>query len=162
MSFALIAALDRNRAIGKGNAMPWHLSADLKRFKQLTLGKQVLMGHNTARAIGMALPGRNNLVMSRSHAAPFPRQHTVRSLDEARLQCGNEDMMVIGGGEIYRLTMPLAQKLYLTFVDAQIAGADTWFPEFDPTDWRELSRQHHPADDKHAYAFDWVDYARAP
>ncbi|MBU6478554.1 MAG: dihydrofolate reductase, partial [Xanthomonadaceae bacterium] len=98
---ALIAALDRNRAIGRGGAMPWHLSDDLKRFKELTLGKPVLMGRRTALAIGRPLPGRTNLVLTRGGNVPFDGQTVVHSLDEAIARAGNVELMVIGGGEVY-------------------------------------------------------------
>ena len=160
VAVSMIVALDRNRAIGRGNAMPWHLSDDLKRFKRLTLGKPILMGHNTARAIGLALPGRPNLVLSRHRDAPFPGQHAVRSLDEALALAGDRELMVIGGGEVYRLALPWAQTLHLTRVNTQIEGADTWFPEFDLDEWQELSREHHAADARNEHDFEWIDYTR--
>ena len=106
----LIAALDRNRAIGKGNAMPWHLPDDLKRFKALTLGKPVLMGRRTAESLGRALPGRLNLVLTRSGRVPFAGMQAVSSIDEAlRIASaqGASDLCVIGGGEVYALALPL-------------------------------------------------------
>lgn len=157
MSISLIAALDNNHAIGKGNAMPWHLSADLKRFKALTSGKAVVMGYNTALAIGRALPDRRNLVLSRRHTAPFADQETLRSLDDLHDLAAEGELMVIGGGEIYRQTLPLAQRLYLTWVDARIEAADAWFPHVDFDAWTETARTHHEVDAKHALAFDWVD-----
>ncbi|MBS0382564.1 MAG: dihydrofolate reductase [Proteobacteria bacterium] len=156
----LIAALGRDRAIGRDGAMPWHLSADLKRFKALTLGKPVLMGRKTALAIGRVLPGRPNLVLTRGNAAPFDGQHVVHSLDAAVELANGSELMVIGGGEIYALALPRAARMHLTLVDAATPDADTYFPAFDPRDWRETSREHHPADAKHAFAFDFVDYAR--
>lgn len=157
---ALIAALDRNRAIGRAGDMPWHLPDDLKRFKQLTLARTVLMGRKTALSIGRALPGRRNLVLSRVGDAPYPAQQTVRSLDEAIAACSAADLMVIGGGEIYTLALPFATRLYLTEVDAAVEDADTWFPAFDRAQWREIARAHHVADARHGYVFDFVDYAR--
>lgn len=156
----LIAALDRNRAIGRAGAMPWHLPDDLKRFKALTLGKPVLMGRKTALAVGRALPGRPNLVLTRSGAAPFEGQITVRSLDDAIAHANGADLMVIGGGEIYALALPFATHLHLTEVDAVTPDADTFFPAFDRNAWRKTSREHHPADARHCYAFDFVDYER--
>lgn len=157
----LVVAMDSNRAIGRDNAMPWHLSDDFRHFKALTLGKPVLMGRKTALSIGKALPGRPNLVLSRRGEAPFDGQLTVCSLDEALAQAGEAELMVIGGGEIYAQTLPLAQVLHLTEVDTVIEAPDTWFPDFDTAEWREATRQHHPADERHAHAFDWVDYVRA-
>ncbi|HET7560903.1 MAG TPA: dihydrofolate reductase [Rhodanobacteraceae bacterium] len=157
---SLIAALDRNRAIGRDGAMPWHLPDDLKRFKRLTLGKPVLMGRKTALAIGRALPGRPNLVLTRGDTAPFDGQDVVHSLDVAIRRAGNTELCVIGGGEVYRLTLPRATRLHLTQIDTATPDADTFFPAFDPADWRETAREHHPVDAKHALAFDFADYER--
>lgn len=157
---ALVAALDRHRAIGRAGDMPWHLPDDLRRFKQLTLGKPVLMGRKTALSIGRALPGRRNLVLSRSGDAPYAAQQVVRSLAEAIAAAGPEDLMVIGGGEIYALALPLATHLHLTEVDAAVADADTWFPAFERSAWQETAREPHTADARHAHAFDFVDYVR--
>ncbi|HET6914339.1 MAG TPA: dihydrofolate reductase [Rhodanobacteraceae bacterium] len=158
---SLLAALDRGRAIGRDGAMPWHLPDDLKRFKALTLGKPVLMGRKTALAIGRALPGRPNLVLTRANEAPYPDQRIVHSLDEAlSASSGSEEMVVIGGGEVYALAMPQATHLLLTWIDTETPDADTFFPEFNPREWRETARVHHPADARHALAFDFVDYER--
>jgi len=156
-----IAALDRNRAIGRAGAMPWHLSDDLKRFKALTLGKPVLMGRKTALAIGRPLPGRPNLVLTRAGVAPFEGQTVVHSLDEAVARAGNGELMVIGGGEVYALALPHATRMHLTEIDTATPDADTFFPAFDPGEWREVARAHHPADARHPLAFDFVDYERS-
>ncbi|HJP98671.1 MAG TPA: dihydrofolate reductase [Rhodanobacteraceae bacterium] len=160
MVVSLIAALDRSRAIGRAGAMPWHLSDDLKRFKGLTLGKPVLMGRKTALAIGRPLPGRANLVLTRSNAAPFAGQEVVHSLDEAVARAGDAELCVIGGGEVYMLALPRATHLRLTEIDAVTPGADTFFPQYDSREWRETFREHHPPDAKHALAFDFADYER--
>lgn len=157
----LIAALDRNRAIGRAGAMPWHLSDDLKRFKALTLGKTVLMGRKTALAIGRPLPGRPNLVLTRAGVAPFDGQTVVHSLDEAIARARDDELMVIGGGEVYALALPRATRMHLTEIDTATPDADTFFPASDPREWREVAREHHPADAKHPLAFDFVDYARS-
>lgn len=158
---ALVAALDRNLAIGRDGAMPWHLPDDLKRFKALTLGKPVLMGRRTALAIGRPLPGRANLVLTRGEAAPFDGQIVVRSLAAALAHARDAgELAVIGGGEVYALALPHATHLHLTWVDAQIEDADTHFPAFDARDWIETARAHHAADARHAFAMDFVDYAR--
>jgi dihydrofolate reductase len=158
----LVAALDRNRAIGRANEMlPWHLPDDLRRFKSITLGRPVLMGWRTAESIGRTLPGRTNYVMSRSRRAPWPRQVTVRSLEEAVGLAAGVGLVVAGGGEVYTLALPYATGMRLTLVDAEVDGADVWFPEFDTTQWIEVARSHHDADGRHAYAFDWVDFVRA-
>ncbi len=159
-TIALVAALDHHRAIGRAGAMPWHLPDDLKRFKALTLGKPVLMGRKTALAIGRPLPGRSNLVLTRAGVAPYPGQVVVHSLDEALARAGGGDLMVIGGGEVYALALPGAASMHLTEIDTVVGDADTFFPAFDPRDWRETAREHHPADAKHPLAFDFVDYER--
>src|ERR1700759_3527405 len=123
---SLIAALDRNFAIGRDGAMPWHLPNDLKRFKQLTLGKPVLMGSKTARAIGRPLPGRRNLVLTRAEAPPFSGQEIVHSIDDA-IAADSDELCVIGGGEVYALAMPRATRLHLTWIDTESAGADAFF-----------------------------------
>lgn len=158
---SLIAALDRNYAIGRDGAMPWHLPDDLKRFKALTLGKPVLMGRKTALAIGRALPARTNLVLTRGGEAPFAGQHAVTSLDQAIAACAGEELMVIGGGEVYALALPQATRLHLTWIGTEAPRADAHFPRFDPAQWHETLREVHPADARHEYAFSFVDYEKA-
>ena len=158
---SLIVALDRNFAIGRDGAMPWHLPDDLKRFKALTLGKPTLMGSKTARAIGRALPGRENLVMTRGDTAPYAGQRVVHSLDEAIRIAGDGELAVIGGGEIFTLALPRATHMYLTWVDAAVERADAFFPRFDATEWKETARVEHPSDARHDHAFAFVDYVRA-
>jgi len=160
---ALIAALDRNLAIGKGNALPWHLPDDLRRFKALTLGQPVLMGRKTAQSLGRALPKRRNLVLTRGGHVPFDGMEAVASIADAKALAaadGAEALCVIGGGEVYALALPLATHMHLTHVDAAVAGADAFFPRFDPGEWTVSVRQPHPADAAHAFAFAFVDYTR--
>ena len=161
MAISLIAALDENSAIGRKGQLPWHLPDDLRWFKELTLGKFVLMGYNTAVSVGRALPGRTNLVLTRKHEAPFPGQVTVRSLEEGLARAGGTGLMVIGGGEVYKAALPKAQRLFLTWVNAAVDGADTFFPGVHFSDWTELSRTHHKKDADHAYDFDMVEYVRS-
>lgn len=161
---SLIAALDRDFAIGRGNALPWHLPDDLKHFKALTLGKPVLMGRKTAQSLGRALPKRRNLVLTRGGAVPFAGMQAVASLEEALAQVaaeGGEELCVIGGGEVYALALPRATHLHLTHVETIVEDADAFFPRFDARDWRETARTHHPADAEHPLGFDFVDYERA-
>jgi dihydrofolate reductase len=158
---SLIVALDRNLAIGRDGAMPWHLPDDLKRFKALTLGKAVLMGRKTAIAIGRPLPGRENLVMTRGDAPPYPGQRVVHSLDEAIRIAGDGELAVVGGGEVFTLALPRATHMYLTWVDTAVEQADAFFPRFDPREWKETARTAHPADARHDHAFAFVDYVRA-
>ena len=160
----LVAALDRRRAIGRGNAMPWHLPDDFRHFKALTLGKPVLMGRRTAESLGRALPGRTNLVLTRSGRVPFDGMQAVATLDEASAVANAQDareLCIIGGGEIYALTLPLADVLQLTHVDTAIDGADAFFPAWSAVQWHEVSRTSHAADARHAHAFDFVEYRRA-
>lgn len=163
MEWVLVAALDRNHAIGRDNDLPWRLPADLRRFKALTLGKPVLMGRKTAQSLGRALPGRRNLVLTRSGQVPFAGMEAVASLEEAARLAGADgaaELCVIGGAEVYALCLPRATRMHLTHVDAAVAGADAFFPRFEPAEWRVTARESHPADEKHAFAFEFADYVR--
>ena len=159
----LVAALDRQRAIGRGGHLPWHLPADLRRFKALTLGHPILMGRRTAESLGRALPGRTNLVLTRSGRVPFDGMRPVASLEAALAAVDGTtgSLMVIGGGEVYAACLPLATGLALTHVDTMVDRADAFFPEYDAGQWRVVARERHPADDRHAFAFEFVDYERA-
>jgi dihydrofolate reductase len=157
---SLVAALDRNFAIGRDGKMPWHLPADLKRFKALTLGKTILMGRKTALAIGRALPGRTNLVLTRGDAAPFAGQEVVHTVDEAMARVGDAELAVVGGGEVYTLALPHATRLHLTWVNTTVPGADAYFPRFDTRLWRETARESHASDARHEFSFDFIDYVR--
>ena len=159
----LIAALDRNQAIGRDNALPWRLSDDLKRFKALTLGKPLLMGRKTAQSLGRALPGRRNLVLTRSGEVPFAGMEAVGSVEQALELAqgdGAEELCVIGGGEVYALCLGAAVRLHLTRVDTEVEGADAFFPRFDAAEWRVISREAHAADERNEFAFEFVDYLR--
>ena len=161
---SLIAALDRDHAIGKGNALPWHLGDDLKRFKALTLGKPLLMGRRTAESLGRALPGRRNLVLTRHGTVPFSGMEAVASLEAAMAVAdgdGAGELCVIGGGEVFALALPLAARMHLTWVDTVVEGADAFFPRIDPAEWREIAREAHPVDVRNVFAFEFVDYERA-
>lgn len=160
---SLLAALAGDRAIGRGNTMPWHLPDDLKRFKALTLGKPVLMGRKTAQSLGRALPGRLNLVLTRSGQVPFEGMQPVASIEQAlerAAAAGAQELCVIGGGEVYAQLLERADALHLTWVHTTVADADAHFPAFDPGRWQEVERSCHPADERHALAFDFVDYHR--
>jgi len=163
INLCLIAALDHQAAIGRNNALPWHLPDDLKRFKALTLGKPVLMGRKTAQSLGRALPGRQNLVLTRRHHAPFDGMQTVTSVEQALSLASNlgaEELCVIGGAQIYALTLPLAQRLYLTHVATVVENADTWFPKWNDAAWQVMAKIDHPADEKHVFSFRFVDYQK--
>ena len=143
--------------------MPWHLPDDLARFKALTLGKPILMGRKTAQSLGRALPGRLNLVLTRSGQVPFAGMQAVNSLEQAlelTRQAGSQQLCVIGGGQVYAQLLDRADVLHLTQVHTTVADADAFFPAVDMAGWQEVAREHHPADERHAFAFDFVDYLR--
>lgn len=156
----LVAALDRRRCIGRDNALPWRLADDLKRFKALTLGKPILMGRKTAQALGRALPGRRNLVLTRSPGLRFAGMQSVSSLDEAIDLAGDAQLMVIGGGEVYALALPRATGMHLTHVDTLVDGADAFFPSFDLQQWQVTAREAHSRDARNEHDFEYVDYRR--
>jgi len=162
-TLSLIAALDRQRAIGRDNMLPWHLPDDLKRFKALTLGKPVLMGRKTAHSLARALPGRSNLVLTRSGQVPFAGMQPVASLDAALMIAadqGADELCVIGGAQVYALALARAKTLHLTHVETVVEGADTWFPAFDQSQWAVVARSGHGADERHRFGFAFVEYRR--
>lgn len=146
---SLVVAMARNRTIGAGGRMPWHLPEDLKEFKRVTTGHPIVMGRKTYQSIGRPLPGRTNFVVTRDPAASFDGCRVVSSLDEALAQAaavevpGHEEVCVIGGGEIYRQALPLADRIHLTLIDADYDG-DAHFPAFDWADYRVDSREARP------------------
>lgn len=156
----LIAALDKQRAIGFDNQLPWHLPDDLKRFKALTTGKTILMGRKTAQSLGRSLPNRKNLVLTRSGQVPYEGMLAVDSLERGLLKCESDELMVIGGGEIYTHCLPSAKKLHLTFVDTILSQADAFFPEINTDIWKETFSQNHLTDDRHAFSFRFADFQR--
>lgn len=141
----LVAAMDRNRVIGVDGGMPWHLPADLKHFKAVTMSHPIVMGRRTFESIGRALPGRRNIVLSRSLGRAPAGCELVASLEEVLEACGPGPLMVIGGGELYRAALPLAARMELTFVDAA-PGGDTYFPRWPHADWRLDAMRRRPAD----------------
>lgn len=156
---SLVAALDNEFAIGRDNALPWHMPADLQRFKALTLNKPIVMGRKTAESLGRALPKRRNIVLSRSGSLPFEGMEAASSLEAVLSLCKDEDeICIIGGGEIYRLAFPHATHLYLTHVDTVVENANAFFPHFDMKQWQVVPGERHAADEKHAFAFEFVDY----
>ena len=157
----LVVAVAENDVIGRANQLPWHLPADLKHFKALTLGGHVLMGRRTYESIGKALPGRTNLVLSRSAGFRPGDCTVVTTLGEARIACGTPaTLMVIGGADIFQLCLPLARRIHLTLVHARIEG-DTFFGGWRGAEWSEASREWHTADDKNAYALSFVTLERS-
>lgn len=158
MKISLIVAMDRNRVIGTDNRLPWHLPADLKHFRALTIGKPVLMGRKTYQSIGKPLAKRENIVLSRQLDFVAPGCQVVRSIEEAmalvRTQ-GAEELMVIGGAQLYVAMLPLADRLYITEIDTAVAG-DARFPPIDPSQWHEIARQQHPADAHNPYNYNFL------
>ncbi|MGH8220164.1 MAG: dihydrofolate reductase [Steroidobacteraceae bacterium] len=152
---SLIVAVAESGVIGRAGQLPWHLPDDLQRFKALTLGKPMLMGRRTFESIGRPLPGRTSLVLTHLQSwAPPPGAIAVHSMQEALAEarrCGAEELAVIGGAEVFRLALPLAQRIDLTRIHAEVQG-DVYFPQLDPREWRETERLEHPADARHAYA----------
>jgi len=159
---SIIAAMDRNRVIGKGNRLPWRLPADLKRFKALTLGHHVVMGRKTFESIERPLPGRTNLVVTHQRNYVSPGAVVVHSLAEALDRCSEDAKpFVIGGAEIYCQALPAATRLYLTEVETDVAGGDAFFPAIDPSEWCLLEREVRNPDADHACAFRWLTYERS-
>lgn len=151
--------MGRNRVIGVGGKMPWHLPADLRHFRQVTGDRPLIMGRRTWEAIGRALPGRTSIVLSRgSLDLPAGVAH-ADTLEAALELAGPGDVMIIGGGELYRQTLPLAARMELSFVDAEPEG-DTTFPEWDAGEWRLVSMRARPADEKNAFRLVFCRFER--
>ena len=147
-----------NRVIGKDNQMPWHLPADLKHFKTVTLGKPIIMGRKTYESIGRPLPGRKNIVISTNKAYMLEGCETVTSLNEALSLVNDVDeVMIIGGGFLYAQTLSQADRLYLTFIDLDVDG-DTHFPDFKTLNIKEIKREKYHKDEKNLYDYEFVDF----
>ena len=161
LPLCLIAALAQNRVIGRDNQLPWHLPADLKHFKAMTLGKPIIMGRKTWDSLGRPLPGRLNLVVSRQPGLQLEGAEVFASLEAAIVRAeqwareqGAGELMLIGGAQLYAQALPLAQRLYLTHVGLRPEG-DAWFPEFSEADWHLVSSVEHPAaGETPTYAFE--------
>ena len=159
MIVSLIVAYDRARGIGKGNRLPWRLPAEMQYFKRTTMGKPIVMGRRTFESIGRALPGRRNIVVTRG-TTPVDGVEQVASLDEAlRLATDVDEVMVIGGAELYASALPAAHRIYATEVNG-LFDTDTRFPDLDTSAWREASRRHRAADAANPFAMDFVIYER--
>ena len=155
----IIVAYALNRVIGKDGKVPWHLSGDLKRFRQLTMGHHIVMGRKTWESIGRLLPGRKHIIVSRQPDYVLPGAVVARTIEEALAACaGDNEIFVIGGEEIYRLVLPIAERIYATEIKADFAG-DTVFPPFDPGTWVEVSREK--GTNSESLPHDFVIYERA-
>jgi len=154
MIISLIAAMDRNRVIGKNNSLPWKLPEDMKRFRELTQGKPVVMGRKTFESIGKALPNRKNIIITHDKNYRIEKCIVVHSANEAlKAAEGNVEIMIIGGGQIFREFLPKADKIYLTIIDENFEG-DAFFPEYNQKEWKEINREIHKNEN---YSFVFVD-----
>lgn len=155
MIVSIIAAMDNRRGIGIENRLPWRLSADLKRFRELTMGHHIIVGRKTFESIGKPLPGRHMIVVTRDNKFRADGCDVCHSLAEAFELAGSreeQEVFVCGGAQIYEQALALADRMYLTFVDAEVE-ADTFFPVFDTQQWSERERTFHPADEKNQFPF---------
>jgi dihydrofolate reductase len=160
VAITIVVAMAENGVIGDSNRLPWHLPADLKHFKALTIGKPIAMGRKTFQSIGKPLPERRNLVLTRDRSFSAPGVETVASFEDALiLTASSPELMVIGGAEIFRLALPKAQRMHLTRVHAHIPG-DVYFPAFNAAEWRELERRAYPADSQNAHAMTFCSLER--
>ncbi len=156
----LIAALSRNRVIGRGGDLPWRLPEDSRHFRRATLGKAVIMGRGEYETRKAPLPDRLNIVMTRQRGYQAPGCTVVPDADEAlRAAAGHGEIMIAGGQQIYEEFLPRADRMVLTLVDAEVEG-DTFFPEYEASQWREVERLEVAADERHAYAFSIVTLER--
>lgn len=157
----LVVAVAENDVIGRGSRLPWHMPADLRHFKSLTLGKAVLMGRKTYESIGKALPGRTNIVLSRATDFSPPDCRVVNTLEGARASAGGQGaLMVIGGAQIYRQCLPLASRIHLTLIHTVIADGDVFFSDWRGGGWVQSSCEEHAADDKNACAYSFITLER--
>ncbi len=162
MRLSIIAAVAENGVIGRDNDLPWRLPDDIKRFKELTMGHHLIMGRKTFETIGRALPGRTTVVISRGRPELPEGIRLAGSLEEAvdiAREAGDDEAFVAGGGQIYRLTLPLADRLYLTRLHTQFDG-DTQFPALDQTQWRLLESEDREPDERNAYPYSFLVYDR--
>ncbi len=159
---AIVVAIDKMNGIGADNDLLWQrdLPTDLQHFREITAGGTVIMGRKTYESIGRALPSRENIVVTRT---PFEAEDIicVTSLEEAYIKASRENIYVIGGGQIYTQALDDMDRLYITYVDAEFSNATVYFPQIACENWTEILRDHHDADEKNKYGFDWVTYEKA-
>jgi dihydrofolate reductase len=155
---SFVVAMDENRAIGKDNDLPWYLPNDLKHFKKTTMGKPIVMGRKTYESIGKPLPGRENIVVTRDQSYEAEGTTIVHSVDEV-LQINAEEVCVIGGSEIFKQFLPVADRLYITEIHHTFE-ADTYFPELNDNEWKEVSRTEGIVDEKNKYPHEFVVYEK--
>lgn len=162
MTISIIAALGKNNVIGSNNSLPWNLPADMEHFKELTKNKPIIMGSKTFESIGRALPKRDNIVLTKDTKYKAPGCKLANSIEQALEfardgEMGKEsgEIMICGGASIYKQFLPLADKMYLTYIEADFTG-DTFFPEFDQTKWQEVEREDHKADEHNLYDYFFI------
>ena len=162
MRITLIAAVSENGVIGRGNALPWHLPADLQRFKRLTTGHAVVMGRKTWESIRRPLPHRRNIVISGSPGFTATGATVVPSF-EAAIDAARDlsQLFAIGGSRVFEAALPFTDRLELTRVHAQVPG-DAFFPKLEISEWKRVAEERHPADDQHAYPFSFLTYEKNP
>lgn len=162
MIISIIVAIGKNNEIGKANNMLWHLPAELKRFKEITTGHAIVMGRNTFNSLPKGpLPNRKNVILTRNSGFSSEGCLIYSSLDQAFVNLlDDEEVFIIGGGDVYQQVLPIADKLYITKVHADFPEADTFFPEIKWKEWKETFRETHPADEKNAYSFTFYEYER--
>ena len=157
MQLSIIVAMNKNQVIGKNGTLPWHISSDLKNFKKITMGKPILMGRKTHESIGKPLPGRENIILTENQNYLSAGCVVKNTLDEALLYCENaSEVMVMGGATLYEQTLNKAEKLYITeIVDTSVDG-DIFFPEYDRSQWLEISRDSFKADENNEYDYNFT------
>lgn len=155
-----VVAQSKNRVIGKDGRLPWSMPADLKHFKDITSGHTVAMGQRTFASIGRPLPNRRNIVVTRDENFSFDSVEAIHSIEEIEKLANDGDIFIIGGGQIFAETLPFTDRIYLTEVDVEIADGDAYFPELKEDEWQEKSREHHGADEKNKYDYDFIIYDR--
>lgn len=159
-TISLVAAMAKNRVIGVDNQLPWHLPADLKHFKALTVGKPIIMGRKTFCSLGKPLPNRTNIIITHQKDFVAPGCVVCHSIDTALKHVQPcDEVMIIGGANIYQQFLPLAHRLYITYVDVELAG-DSYFPDFSFERWRLMSNEQHLADERNAYNYAFTLYER--
>ncbi|WP_071394471.1 dihydrofolate reductase [Bacillus tuaregi] len=158
---SFIVAMDQNRVIGKDNQLPWHLPADLKFFKKVTMGHPIVMGRNTYESIGKPLPGRDNIIVTRNQDYSQDGCTVIHSIEDLKqFADDDEEVFIIGGAELFNATFPLAKRLYITKIKDTFAG-DTYFPEFPESDWRLVSEEKGLRDEKNPYDYFFAVYERS-
>ncbi|MGG0187742.1 dihydrofolate reductase [Bacillus rhizoplanae] len=158
---SLLVAMDKNRLIGKDNQLPWHLPADLAYFKKVTMGHPIIMGRKTFESIGRPLPGRTNIILTRNKNYEMEGCEVIHSIDDVQKmdEQMNEEIFVIGGAEIFKEVLPFADRLYITKIEEVFEG-DTFFPEINYDEWKEISVEQGVTDEKNPYTYAYHVYGK--